>query len=358
MSDIEQMQGKSELPIIENGMAVLTGEVPVSTMRDYAKSVIAYSKGHGKLFCEVSGYGPCHNPDEVIAQIGYEPDSDLQNPSSSVFCAHGAGYLVEWDQVKDYMHVESILSTRHQQQAEEKIHQYREQEEERRRAKGQGFSPEAIGTDEIDRILSRAVGANKREGSETMHRMPARKTTYVQPTGPSKNIHERKKAGEEYLLVDGYNVIYAWEDLNALAAHNLDSARDSLMDTLCNYQAIRKCNLILVFDAYRVKGHTTEVLDYHNIHVVYTAEAETADRYIEKFAHDNSSKYRVNVATSDGVEQVIIRGQGCGLISARELKEEIERANKETLDAYQNTSSEPTRVTIGDHAKLPEMKEQ
>ncbi len=325
MTDIEMMSGRFETPLIENGIAILTGFAPVATFRDYQKDVIAYTKGEGRVFCTLSGYELCHNADEVIAAIHYDAEGDLDNPASSVFCSHGAGLLVPWQQVKEHMHVESVLTT---------VNESDDEVNTRQQTQASIARNLHISTEEVDAILTRATNANKRSESSEQRRIPEKKTTYIAPSGPTKSVKVQKKIGEDYLLVDGYNVIYAWEDLKALAADNLDGARGSLMDILCNYQAIRKCNLILVFDAYRVKGHDTEVMDYHNIHVVYTKEAETADRYIEKFAHDNTGKHRITVATSDGVEQVIIRGQGCQLMSARELKEEVERINRETLEAF------------------------
>lgn len=323
MTDIELMCGRFETPFIEHGTAILTGHAPVATFQDYQKDVIAYTKGEGRVFCALSGYEPCHNAEEVIAAIGYDAEGDLENPASSVFCSHGAGILIPWYQVKEHMHVESVLEKARADETEMKS-----------RPQSTAERNWHISTEEVDAILKRATNANKRDDSSEQRRMPEKKTTYIAPSGPTKVAKERKVIGEDYLLVDGYNVIYAWDDLKELATGNLEGARGSLMDTLCNYQAIRKCNLILVFDAYRVKGRDTEIMDYHNIHVVYTKEAETADRYIEKFAHDNVLKHRITVATSDGVEQVIIRGQGCQLMSARELKEEVERVNRETLEAF------------------------
>lgn len=320
MTDLERMYGKFKTPQIQNGQAILIGSAPVALIQDYQKEVTAYTKGEGKLFCNISGYGPCHNAEEVIAAKGYDAETDLENPTGSVFCAHGAGFVVNWDEVKNYMHLESTLEQEKELLIEETpiFTDYTEEM--------------WIDTEEIDAILDRTYGANKKEknGGKTGY---GKKRKPVE-TASITRTYQPKKSEEEYLLVDGYNVIHAWEELAELAEDNLDGARGKLLDILCNYQGIRKCNLIVVFDAYRVKGHMTEVTDYHNIHVVFTAEAETADQYIEKFAHENGRKYRVTVATSDGLEQIIIRGQDCLLLSARELKEEIQRISEQNRQEY------------------------
>lgn len=320
MTDIERMQGTCELSQTDGEMAILTGSAPVVTMRNYQKEVIAYTKGHGRLFCSLKGYEPCHNTEEVIAAIGYDSERDIDNPTGSVFCAHGAGFLVNWDEVKDYMHLESCLQPQKEGLLDETMQQ-------------QGaFEEEWIGLDEIDQILNKTFYANQGEKSAWKKRKTARES-YYEPVSHNSRI---KASREEYLLVDGYNIIYAWPELKEIANENMDGARIKLLDALCNYQGIRKCHIIAVFDAYRVQGHRTEVMDYHNIHVVYTKEAETADHYIEKFAHEHQHKYNVTVATSDGLEQVIIRGAGCRLLSARELKEEMASANQRMMAAYQD----------------------
>lgn len=324
MTDLERMHAAFEAPELQNGTAVLNGSAPVALIQDYPKEVTAYTRGEGKMFCSLQGYGICHNAEEVIAEKCYDSEADLENPTGSVFCAHGAGFVVDWEQVKDYMHLESTL------------------EEAAPGSEGRLKGPQAvteyeeemwIDTEEIDEILARTYGANKRD-KNTFAKNGFAKKRKPSETAPVTRSYVPKKSGEEYLLVDGYNVIYAWEELKELAKDNLDGARGKLMDILCNYQGIRKCQLIVVFDAYRVKGHAAEITDYHNIHVVFTAEAETADQYIEKFAHENGKKYRVTVATSDGLEQIIIRGQDCLLLSARELKEEIENAVEQVSREY------------------------
>ena len=334
MNDMERMSGEFGAPELMGEMAVLTGIVPVFEIKDYQREVAAYSGGRGRLFLSFCGYRPCHNADFVIESFRYDSERDLENPTGSVFCAHGAGYTVSWDQVKEHMHLPSIFSRSHEV-------------EKMRQAVPSGSSGErSIGVEEIDAILSRASGANKKEKGEPRRTHWSLRKREPSPenipgdTGAYKRGKQNTDAREEYFLVDGYNVIYAWEELKALAKDNIDGARGRLLDILCDYQAMRRCCLIVVFDAYRVKGHKTEIMDYHNIHVVYTQEAETADQYIEKFAHENGRKYRVTVATSDGLEQIIIRGQGCALVSARELLEEIKQAKENALEAFSQKSPE------------------
>lgn len=321
MTDMELRGAVMEAPWVEVETAVLKGSVPAAAVRGYQKEVLAYTRGEGRFHCAYKGYGRCRNAEEIIEKTGYDSERDIENPTGSVFCAHGAGFTVSWDRVEEYMHVDSSLSQ------EEKI-----QERERIQARILRAEERTIGTEEVEDILSRTYYANRKEerNSPGWKRSKNRESS-IPPAVMSFREPERR---EEYLLVDGYNIIFAWEELKRTAEDNIDGARGMLMDILCNYQAIRECNVILVFDAYRVQGHTTEIFPYHNIHVVYTKEAETADRYIERFAHENSRKYRVTVATSDGLEQIIIRGQGCGLLSARELKEEIRRVNEKLQEDY------------------------
>lgn len=322
MTDMSQKEAEVSSPQLHGDTAVLKGRGPVSTLWDYAGELAAYTKGEGHLSCVTGGYGPCHNAQEVIEQNGYDPEEDMANPTGSVFCSHGSGFYVEWDKVPEYMHVESVLDPGSAAEYE----QYAWTEYQIRRERKESEGEQWIGVDEVDAILDRTFNANKKEGV-TPHKGISHRTrrNVGQPSVREYGQSAKKPAvkKEKYLLVDGYNVIFAWEELNELAKVNIDGARGRLMDILCDYQGIRKCNLIVVFDAYRVQGHPTEILDYHNIHVVYTKEAETADQFIEKFAHENGAKYDVTVATSDGLEQIIIRGQGCGLISAREFEKEV-----------------------------------
>ena len=320
MTDIERMHGTFGLPQTEADRTILTGTAPVSTMRDYQKEVHAYTRGNGTLQCTLKGYAPCHNTEEVLAATGYDSERDTLHPTGSVFCAHGAGFLVPWYEVKEYMHLPSIMQEKPSDSSEEKQTAYRVPEE----------TDAWIDTEEVDRIIAQSVGANKKQKTLPKKKLPE----YYKPASKPK----KQEVREEYLLVDGYNVIFAWEDLKDLAQVSIDGARGKLLDVLCDYQGMKKCNLIVVFDAYRVQGHKTEISTYHNIHVVFTKEAETADQYIEKFAHENGKKYNVTVATSDGLEQIIIRGQGCRLLSARELKDEIERTKKTLFEEHPQES--------------------
>ena len=333
MTDMSQREAETEAPEIDGNRALLKGRGPVSTLWDYAKEVAAYTRGEGSFSCVTGGYGPCHNAQEIVDEIGYIPEEDMANPTGSVFCSHGSGFYVEWDKVPQYMHVESVMGASGETPDEESVWQ----EYQMRRSREPESSEQWIGVDEVDRILDRTFYANRKEGftphKGIAHRKRQTKQAQVREYGQGNAKPAIKR--EKYLLVDGYNVIFAWEELNELAKVNIDGARGRLMDILCDYQGIRKCHLIVVFDAYRVKGHPTEISDYHNIHVVYTKEAETADQFIEKFAHENGRKYDVTVATSDGLEQIIIRGQGCGLISAREFEKEVASVKKGVVSRLQ-----------------------
>ncbi len=322
MTDVEKMSGSFESPELEGEMSVLTGTVPVSTMRNYQQEVISYTKGRGRLSCTLKGYGPCHNTEEVLENCCYDAEADLDHSPDSVFCYHGAGTIIPWYEVPNHMHLESVLESgkKRQQVQMEPVNRRREHP--------------APGTEqeekELEEIFARTFGTPKsRVGSEYAGTrvFGTRAESKPRPYKPKEKL-------PEYVLVDGYNIIFAWEELSELAKTNIHAARDKLMDVMCNYQGFRRCNLILVFDAYRVEGHAEEVVKYHNIHVVYTKEAETADQYIERTAHEIGRKYQVIVATSDGLEQIIIRGQGCITMSARELKEEIDRINKEIREEY------------------------
>ncbi|OPX42328.1 tetracycline resistance protein TetO [Ruminiclostridium hungatei] len=314
MTDIEKMHGSCEISSTNGEQAILTGSAPVIAMKNYQKEVVAYTRGMGRLFCTLKGYEPCHNTEEVIAEIGYNPDNDYGNPTGSVFCAQGSGFIVSWDQVKKHMHLESYL-------------QIKAGTADETASRPVSFKGERnISPQEIDLILNRTFYANQGRKSSWKKRRTAR-DSYYEPS--NRNIRRGETVvRKEYLLVDGYNVIFAWPELKALAEENMDGARTRLLDILCNYQGIRKCRIIAVFDAYRVQGHREETAVYNNIHVVYTREAQTADQYIEKFAYDNQMKYNITVATSDGLQQIIIRGAGSSLLSARELKLEIDGANQ------------------------------
>ena len=332
MTDLERMQAEFELKEsdAETDYAVISGNAPVSAFTEYQNEFIAYTKGRGKLYLGQGGYKPCHNAEEVIEKIGYDADRDTNNPSSSVFCSHGAGDVIPWNEVFNHMHIESILALRTKgtsdsvSSSEQPVHSTRE------------AMDLALGTEEIDAILRRSSFANSNT-KETKHFRPFAKTRSYDPVAPGYRGKETvQNSGTSYLLVDGYNIIFSWSDLKELAATNLDAARNKLLDTMCNYQAMKKCELIVVFDAYRVQNHDTECFDHHNIHVVFTKEAETADTYIERFAHEHGRKHYVRVATSDRLEQVIITGQGCHMVSAGEFEQEVKALEDRIREEYLN----------------------
>lgn len=326
MADIQKMYGEFQLSDSEGEYSVVTGFAPVSLMRDYQKEVMAYTSGHGRLFCTLKGYMPCHNADEVIEEMNYDSESDLENPTGSVFCAHGAGFIVPWYEVEDYMHLE--LQTPMQKQVEEENPMPKRTPQEAEAYLKEGVQNE----EELRAIFERTYGAVKRErqGWERVSKRNPNRNPSARSSETENTRKEKKREPiKEYLLVDGYNIIFAWEDLNELSKINIESARNKLMDRLSNYQGYKKMTLILVFDAYKVKGNPGSVMKYHNIYVVYTKEAETADQYIEKTVHEIGRKYQVTVATSDALEQVIILGQGGNRLSAANLLEEVEAVEAE-----------------------------
>lgn len=320
MSDIQRMNGIFELPGREGEISVLIGSAPVAEMRGYQTEVSSYTRGLGRLSCTWKGYEPCHNEEETVLALGYDPERDLDNPTGSVFCAHGAGFVVEWDKVEEYMHLENVLPSKEETEPEIPAAVSG-------RSRSAGSRREEK---ELEEIFTRTYGAVKRQLPEAGRRVVS---------APSYRSSKRAKEMDEYLLVDGYNIIFAWEDLRELAEKNIDGARTRLMDILSNYQGYKKCRVILVFDAYKVEGNPGEIIKYHNIYVVYTKEAETADQYIEKTVHAIGRKYHVTVATSDGLEQVIILGQGGHRMSAQNLHEEIEIAGKEIREECEKLPS-------------------
>lgn len=328
MNDITSMCGSAIISEndYENGITILTGKAPVSTMNGYMKEVISYTKGLGKLNLNPSGYDICHNEEEVLAASHYNPDADVRNPSSSVFCSHGAGTVINWDEVDDYKHVEytpemgaRVVDTDSYSMEANRLRRERE-----RRSEDERF----VSVEEVDSIIKssghnnangrksayKGISAAMRERNSTVSRKEAKEVVYV------GTVHK-----EKYMLVDGYNVIHAWKELDSLAAKSLDAAVASLNDVLSNYQAIKGIRMIVVYDAYKVVGHSTEEKNYNNITIVYTKEAQTADQYIERYAHENSKKFDITVVTSDGLEQIIVTGEGCGLLSSREFEEEVKR---------------------------------
>ena len=349
MSDIGQMNGSFEGPEAEDkqGMVRLTGTAPASEMRDYQREVWAYTKGRGRITFTLKGYEPCHNAEEVIEQIGYDSERDVDNPTGSVFCAHGAGFLVKWDEVPEYMHIkEDFLSEESDETSEE------EQTITGNAHLGNSSYSSGYGDDpELLAIMEREFGSKQKERDRYSG---YRKQTVSAPM-PRKTVIKDTEPKKEYLLVDGYNVIFAWEELNELAKASIDAARNKLMDILSNYQGFTGCTLILVFDAYKVKGSQGEVQKYHNIYVVYTKEAETADQYIEKTTHEIGRKYKVTVATSDALEQVIVMGQGAYRISARDFYEEVERTEKQIREINEQQHGEKRNYLL-DYAKEEDAK--
>lgn len=359
MTDLEMMHGNFVLQ--ESGtlnpgqntieeMAVLTGTIPVSTARGYSMQVTSYTKGLGHFFCTLKGYYPCHNTEEVVERIGYCPEEDVRNPADSVFCMHGAGEIIPWHQVQEYMHVDAAGERMYH---DEDTPVYYEGMKPFSGKTGEN-KERVMGTDEIDYIINRTAFSNRKDDFSHKPGYLKRKPT-AKDYGSSKAsetiVYAPKPQAPKYLLVDGYNVIFAWQELKELAEKNIDGARGALMDILCNYQAICGMEVILVFDAYRVEGHPTEFLDYQNIHVVYTKEAETADYYIEHFAHENSKRYDITVVTSDGLEQVIIRGAGCALISSREFETEVKRSQDSFRQEYMEKPKKDDKIYLGDFLK-------
>lgn len=361
MADVNRMYGTIEPLEVVGDIAILKGTAPVATMKEYHQELMAYTHGNGSLACTFKGYVPCHNEEEVLAASSYMPEEDMEHPSASVFCAHGAGYLVDWYDVYDYMHIKEDKGF-----ALADMEEIIEQDEEvelisssssKKKGRHVGMNAGVYDEKELEDIFIRTYGAKNRE-NETynragFHRYHKQKNTdyktsvgYQQQNADNRTLqsgssgnavkrsNKQKKTGKEYLLVDGYNIIFAWDDLKELAAVNMDSARGKLMDILSNYQGYMGCELILVFDAYKVKQNPGEITKYHNIYVVYTKEAETADMYIEKTTHELGRTNKVTVATSDALEQLIIMGQGALRMSARGLKEEIERVNAIIRETY------------------------
>lgn len=317
LTDIQRMNGEAGIPQTEGEMTIIEGYAPVAGMRDYQMEVNSYTRGQGHLTCTFRGYEPCQNAETVIEEIGYDPERDIENPTGSVFCSHGAGFNVPWDKVLEYMHLENQL------EKERALEEAKRQSEQAARQTPRAARIPKVyskaAEKELEEIFIRTYGKVERKGGLTPK-------TYESEY--AKKQRRKEEAMQEYLLVDGYNVIFAWEELKELAKVSIEAARDKLMDILCNYQGYKKCVLILVFDAYKVEGYALEIQKYHNIHVVYTKEAETADQYIEKVVHHIGRKYHVTVVTSDGVEQVITMGQGGTRISSRDFLEEMEYTKK------------------------------
>ncbi|MGI5934077.1 MAG: NYN domain-containing protein [Lawsonibacter sp.] len=329
MADIQRMGGSCQPPEPLGEMSLLNGSAPVSEVGDYAVQVAAYTRGMGRLSCVPSGYRPCHDPEAVIAAAGYDSDRDVDNPADSVFCGHGAGFVVRWDQVRDYMHVDSGLSLPAPEQEAAPAPAVPR--------RGAVYSGSLEADEELKAIFERTYGPIQRRDLR-----PQPKPRKRDELPERQTILSPQELGPEYLLVDGYNIIFAWDELKAISQDNLDAARQRLMDILSNYQGYRRCEIILVFDAYKVPRGMGEVSCYHNIYVVYTKEAETADAYIEKATYALSrKKHRVRVATSDNAEQLIILGHGALRVPAAAFHAEVEQAAGQiaALLARQNRSA-------------------
>lgn len=321
MNDVQNMCGSFEAPEMDGEVYVLKGMVPASEMHDYQSEFISYTKGQGVLSLSLKGYFPCHNEAEVVEAFGYEPEADLQRPTSSVFCTHGAGFEVPWDEVEDYMHLPSVFK----KQSLDVI----DPEPVRESKKEKAWN--ALDK-ELEAIFTRTYGEVKTKlhnQQDAVYINGEVKQREVKPY-----VYKPQPKRKEYLLVDGYNIICAWENLKELSKVDLKAARDKLIDILCNYQGYRGMTLILVFDAYKVKGFNGEKYAHNNIYVVYTKEAETADSYIEKTVHDLSKKHDVTVATSDNLEQIIIFGQGARRMSASEFYREVKFVEDEIREKY------------------------
>ena len=312
LSDLQRMGGQAGTPETAGALSVLTGSAPVAGLRDYGREVAAYTRGRGRLSCTAGGYAPCHNAGEVIAALGYDPERDVDNPADSVFCAHGAGYSVKWSEVKAHAHVDSGLCLGAEPPPPEEAASVR--------PRSVSYAASLEQDKELQAIFERTYGKVER-GAFRPQPKPARTSL-----DDRKYSIQAQKQGPEYLLADGYNLIFAWEELKAVARDNLDAARQMLMEVLSNYQGFKQNIVILVFDAYKVPRSVQDVTKYHNIYVVYTKEAETADTYIERATYEIGRHHRVRVATSDGAEQLIILGHGALRLSASAFKAEVEQA--------------------------------
>lgn len=322
MLDIERMGGSSELLENRDGKAGLRGRAPVSTMVNYQREVTSYTKGEGRLSLEMAGYDLCHNEEEIIKEKKYDPENDIENTPDSVFCSHGSGFIVKWNEVEKYMHLPSIMNNTRKTFEDEVL---------------KNNSKEiSIGTDEIDEIINKTFYSNSGDKSnwKKIKRMDEREVRFYDSRQRTK--YEKL---DEYVLIDGYNVIYAWNELKCLMKESFEGARGRLLDIMCNYQGIKKCQVIVVFDAYKVEGDRREVQEYNNIHVVYTKKAETADSYIERFSFQNKNKYKIKVVTSDRAEQMIVIGNGASTVSAQDFYNEVVMENEKIMELFREKYS-------------------
>ena len=319
MTDLQQMGADFSAPLTDGEMSVITGSAPISAIREYHKEVISYTRGRGRLQCIFKGYEPCKNQEEIVSKIGYDCESDPENSADSVFCAHGSGFIVKWDKVFDYMHIPAM-----------KLHE----EEITPHAAPRTSSAILAGDDELLRIFEQTYGKIQRKLPQKL-KTTKEKTSYKTKVSPVL---------PEYLLIDGYNIVFAWDELKKVAEKSLDDARILLISRICNYRAMRQNNVILVFDAYKVKGMQREIENIHGVSVVYTKEAETADAYIEKTSRELCKNYRVRVATSDNLEQMIIFGHGARRTSAGEFHTEVETAEQEMREFVKNNNQSIDKV--------------
>ena len=320
--DIENMKGHFTISTTLENLAVVEGQAPVRKMKNYQKEVVSYTKGQGKLYCSLSGYQQCEDQDEVVASMQYDSEKDIHNPTGSIFCSHGAGFYVKWNDVKEYMHIDSEWNKQSQQYQHVK------------------YSTSLNEEQELEDIFTRTYGTVKRRLSDSFDY--------------KKELDSQVKIVQplpECLLVDGYNVIYSWPELKNLAKNHLDTARTRLIDILGNYQGYKQCLLIIVFDAYKVKGNLGTVEQLHNVHIVYTKEAQTADMYIEHVTHQLSQKYNVVVATSDALEQMIVIGRGARRMSSRELKLEVESLVKTKKEEFERKQEKNHNLLLEDIQK-------
>jgi len=324
ISDLQRMNGETAPPETAGEETILTGSAPVAALRGYAREVAAYTRGQGRLLCQSGGFRPCADAGAVIEAAGYDPERDTENPTGSVFCAHGSGYNVPWDQVPAAAHLDSGLRLGAPEPEREEAPQAR---------RSAAYAGTLQQDKELQAIFERTYGPVKRQAF-----IPPKESRRPPAEPPERREVRKAPAGPEYLLVDGYNIIFAWEELKAIARENLDAARKALCDLLCNYQGYRNCRVIAVFDAYKVKGGLGSVEKYHNIRVVYTKEAETADAYIERATYELGRQHRVRVATSDGPEQLIILGHGALRVSASSFREEMEQVQGQIAAALEKNN--------------------
>ena len=355
LADIVKMSGTMDGQEISGETTVITGHAPVYTMREYYSELTAFSRGTGRLQVDIDGYQPCHNTEEVLAERHYDPELDRFNPSSSVFCAHGAGYLVDWYDVYENMHVKEDPGFEISGQLGYTEDGYAMD------IPVNSVSEMSITDEELSEIFARTFGGDYKDKDVALNGRFRRTTSEYKVNGQynksqsrdrqpgngplvgsrpadrgiaTPGAFKRRKSGEDYVIVDGYNVIFAWDTLRELSEHNIDSARGKLMDILSNYQGYMNCKLIVVFDGYKVKDNKGERFPYDDIEVVYTKEGETADAHIEKLTHELARKHKVTVVTSDGLEQIVTMGQGAIRMSSRDFKAEVERVNEHLRENY------------------------